>query len=374
MTKVLYVGHYRERGGWSNCATNQILAMDSVGINVVCRSVELTRANNKPHPTLEELEQKDLKNVTHCIQHVLPHHMVGTNSFKNIAYYVAESIHTKKNAWHNFLKLMGEVWVPNEQLKQNTEQFIAGDIKVIPHAFNMETYKKKYEVVDFGLPKDTFKFYSIADLNARKNITSLIRCYYNAFGPNDNVALILKVKKFGHEERQIQEYLNSHIQNVQKRMRLYPKTNKYPPIVFITSDTEEDFINTIHLSCDCFVSCSHAEGWSMPAFDAMCFGNTPICTSEGGTKEFITADKGSGTLVSSRMEICDQQDGAFSHIFTGSEFWFSPDEKEIVDSMMHYYKNRDRYRSIKTSGASIAYGEKFSYDSVGNKIGEQLNA
>lgn len=33
--KVLYLGHYRERSGWANAAINNILALDSVGVDVV---------------------------------------------------------------------------------------------------------------------------------------------------------------------------------------------------------------------------------------------------------------------------------------------------------------------------------------------------
>ena len=33
--KVLYLGHYKEGTGWSQAAIDYILAMDSVGIDVV---------------------------------------------------------------------------------------------------------------------------------------------------------------------------------------------------------------------------------------------------------------------------------------------------------------------------------------------------
>ena len=41
--KILYVGHYKEQGGWAQAATDYILALDSVGVDVVCRNVTLTR-------------------------------------------------------------------------------------------------------------------------------------------------------------------------------------------------------------------------------------------------------------------------------------------------------------------------------------------
>ena len=36
--KVLYFGHYKEGTGWAQAAIDYILALDSVGVDVVCRN------------------------------------------------------------------------------------------------------------------------------------------------------------------------------------------------------------------------------------------------------------------------------------------------------------------------------------------------
>jgi len=61
--KVLYIGHYKEFGGWSQAATDNILALDSVGIDVVCRNVTLTKDKDDINPRILQLEQKDSKTV-----------------------------------------------------------------------------------------------------------------------------------------------------------------------------------------------------------------------------------------------------------------------------------------------------------------------
>ena len=73
--RVLYIGHYKEFGGWSQAATDQILALDAVGVDVVCRNVTLTSDKTNVHPRILELEKKDSSNCDFCIQHVLPHHL-----------------------------------------------------------------------------------------------------------------------------------------------------------------------------------------------------------------------------------------------------------------------------------------------------------
>ena len=34
--KILYIGHYKEFGGWAQAATDYILALDRAGADVVC--------------------------------------------------------------------------------------------------------------------------------------------------------------------------------------------------------------------------------------------------------------------------------------------------------------------------------------------------
>ena len=54
--RILYIGHYREFGGWAQAATDQILALDKAGVDVVCRNVTLTRDREDIHPKLIEFE------------------------------------------------------------------------------------------------------------------------------------------------------------------------------------------------------------------------------------------------------------------------------------------------------------------------------
>ena len=79
--KVLYLGHYREGTGWSTSSINNILALNTLDIDLVTRNIRLTKELEVPEEILQ-LEKKDLQNIDVCIQHVLPHHLVATNKFK----------------------------------------------------------------------------------------------------------------------------------------------------------------------------------------------------------------------------------------------------------------------------------------------------
>ena len=121
--KVLYIGHYKEFGGWGQAATDYILALDQVGVDVVCRNVTLTRDRPDVDPRILKLEQKSAEGCTVCIQHVLPHHIEKTDAFdKNIAFFAGESTSIKHLPWLDHLQLVDQVWVPNSQLKESLEQ------------------------------------------------------------------------------------------------------------------------------------------------------------------------------------------------------------------------------------------------------------
>lgn len=369
--KLLYIGHYKESSGWSKAAIDLIHAIDSAGIDVVCRNVKLTPKPFSIPDKITELEKKSLDNIDFCIQHLLPHHIVGTSKFKkNIAYYVGESNTLKYNPWKTSLSLVDEIWVPNNTQLHNMKKDGFSNVKYVPHAFDLSRYKKDIKTrVNFGAKNSSFKFYYIADINERKNIESVIKSFHSEFHAYEPVSLVLKIKKFGINSTDLKNHVKSMCDSIKKTLRIYPKIEDYHEEIIISDEMTSEEIDILHKSCDCMVNTTHGEGWSIPSFDAMCFGNTPICSNEGGPKEYIL-DKNHGTLINGVQSVCEHSDSAFPNIFTGRELWFTPDEQEIKSAMRFYYDNRGN--TDKTKGLECA--EKFSYENVGNIIKEILNA
>jgi glycosyltransferase involved in cell wall biosynthesis len=91
---------------------------------------------------------------------------------------------------------MDEVWVPNKTIRNVCIQDGLDEkkIKVIPHAFDVSQYNKSGDQINFGPHNHKFKFYYICDLNDRKNLKSIIRCFNSEFHNYEPVTLVLKVK------------------------------------------------------------------------------------------------------------------------------------------------------------------------------------
>jgi len=374
--KVLYIGHYREFGGWSDAAIGHMLAMDTVGIDVVARNIPLTQSPREDIPKkIEQFEGKSLEDCDVCIQHVLPHHLIGTSGFKkNIALLESESLSIKDNAWFNYLQQMDEVWVPNSDLKNIlTKDGLFEDserIKTVPHTCDLRKYKAPTKPVSIEGLDDKFKFYYIGDMNDRKNLRSLVRCFHSEFDRSEPVGLVLKLWKFGHSPQQVRELAVNMCNQVKQELRMYKSIESYHTESIISEQIPEEGIRALHQYGDCFVCPSHGEAWSIPSFDAMCYGKTPICSNFGGPKEFIGTDPdiNKGTLVEGFFDVCDCTDSPFPTLFTGREQWFDPSEGGIKSAMRYYYEQRDKIdRQV-----GIESAERFSYESVGNLMKDYL--
>lgn len=371
--KVLFIAHFYENSGWSNAAINLAKSMNNAGLDVVCRNIKLTNVQSKVDNVIKELEQKTINDVDICIQNVLPHHLIKTEKFKkNIGYFVGESVKFRHLSWFEYLSLMDEVWVPNDDLKTNLEleNFIQ-PIRTIPYPFDIQKYQISHSKnISFKSNDYKFKFYYIGEWNDRKNIESIVRSFHAEFSSYEPVALVLKVKKFGHNPQQLHGEVKNFCDNIKKEMRLYSSLESYHEEIIMTEDVSSEIISMIHQSCDCFVGPTHGEGWSIPAFEAMCYGKTPICSNEGGPKYFINPDnKNTGYLVDGVYNICNHSDPAFVELFTGYDEWFVPSEREIKKAMRFYYENKNNID--RTQG--LIQGQRFSYENVGNMIKEVLH-
>ena len=367
--KVLYLGHYKEGTGWSVAAINNILALNTQDIDLVTRNVKLTKEVEVPKEILE-LEKKDLQNIDVCIQHVLPHHLVATNKFKkNIAYFVNETNTIKyASSWWQQLKSMDEVWVPCVDSETSLINDGIQNVKIVPHTFNTAELVRNPDIRATSLIHENFKFYYIGDTNDRKNLSNIIRCFHVAFSPSEPVDLVLKLGSSRGIDYLTQS-INATVEKIKRQLRLHGDLQVYKKEHIISQHLDRQAILDLHSVCDCYIAPSHGEAWNIPAFEAMAFGNTPICSACGGPKDFIDKHNvNTGTLVSGVQKICNHQDAAFPFLGTGREMWFEPDDEEIIKAMRYYFENRnniDRNQGIKQANM-------FSHKNIGELMMEYL--
>lgn len=378
--KVLYIGHYREGTGWSEVTINQILALDSVGVNVVCRPIKLN--NNQPEipERLIELENKPLNDCDIVIQHVLPHYMEYNGRFKkNIAYFEYETLDIRHTGWFPKLTLMDEIWVPCEQQWAtcfiNNELQAKGKINVVHHPVNLEKYhlrwndKFKTDPLPIKDNPDQFMFYYIGEYSRRKNLSSLLRAYYGTFTQYDNVGLVIKANKPGLKPEQVKDLIYREIDTVKKQMKLYPGNSQmWPTEIVVTDFVSENDICRLHETANCFVMPSFGESFCAPAMDAFCFTNDVLGTKGTGMDEYLPEEM----LIESDTEPCFGMTETFGDLCTSADRWRRVNILDMGYKMKKCQQNpQDFYHRITPEFRTDKMNE-FSYLTVGNKMKELL--
>jgi len=366
--KIAYISVYRDGTGYSNAAINNILSIEKMGINIVCRPISLSSTINQDQCVVKDLEDKDLNNITHIIQHVLPHMFEYKSGVKNIGYLDWETDNILRSNWANCCNLMDAIFVPCEANKQALiNSGVKSKIFIIPHACNHERFKVKQDKINLGVHKNKCIFYNIGELNKRKNLPGLIRAYYSAFSSRDDVVLVVKTNMPGKTPEEVQNEIKTMCADIRKYVHIYPQDSKYPPILMISNRLNNQELDKLHATGDIFVSLSKGEGWNIPAHDAMCWGNIPILSSTGG--HITITQSNNDYLVSGTETPCFGVVDGFNDLYTGKEFWFEADLKDAINKMKSFYKhwhNNILFSNIRENVRKI--GLTFDYNYVGGLI------
>ena len=375
--KVLYISNYKDGTGWGNAATDYILAMDSVGIEVVCRSISFNGEKGEVHPRILELERKSSRHSNVCIQHLLPHMLDYNGRFeKNIALYESETSNFKSSRWTEYINTMDEAWVVNKQMSEaSLSSGVESPIRIIPHTFDTSKYDKEYKPLDIPYMdiENKFVFYFIGEAIRRKNIFALIKAFHLEFDVDEPVDLIIKASKGGMSDDDCGKYIKELCDTAKENLKLYPSNDLYKSEFITTGFLDNEKMMRFHKTMDCFVMPSYGEAWCLPAFDAMAMGSTPICTNVGGMSDFLS--DGGGTLIDGVLEPAFGMTETFQDLYTGREDCVSINVRKLQKAMRRMYylaSNSDsKYTNLQKQGREIA--DKYSYENIGNRIKEALN-
>ncbi len=226
MKRVLYIGYLKEKSDWGFFATENILALEKAGYDVVCRSIDFTttgRVDNRIAHLFNKDSGNDKFDVT--FQHIFPNHMVKSDKFgKCVAITPTEF---PWSTWQDGLDLMDDV-VLLEEIQ----------------SFSPETYSNNYNGISVPSMDADFKFYTIA---SARSLPAILRCFHTEFGVDEPVHLIIqKEKKEGLD-------FHSLITSVKKTIGLMPLESYKKDMVVDGYDTELSRYQ-LHAYCQAFLS------------------------------------------------------------------------------------------------------------------------
>jgi glycosyltransferase involved in cell wall biosynthesis len=367
--KVLFTGVYKDGTGWGNAAQHYILALDAAGIDVVPRAIKLRPNYQVAVPErIRELEEKSDKDCDVVIQNILPDYFSYNKKLgKNIGLIFTETTHFDHTNWASRLNLMDEIWTGSrESIHACAASHVYRPIHVAPVPCDISKYTRMYDRINIPELKNKFVFYFIGEYTRRKNLTALLKAYNTEFSKHDDVILLIKTHVNGMSPAECERQVLEMIEQVKTQLRIHPKLGDYPNEIIITRDMNEEQIMSLHATCDCFVMPSFAEGWCIPAFDAMAMGKTPIVNDVGGLKDFM--DEHCGWMIPNYPTSCFGMQPWTGHnkLYVGTESWWEIDVLELRQAMRCAYVRKDIRKEKANNGIDKAFD--FSYSEIGKRL------
>jgi autotransporter strand-loop-strand O-heptosyltransferase len=252
--------------------------------------------------------------------------------------------------WLKFLQL----WVPTEWQRQCTiEQGCPEDrIKVVPEGVDGSIFFPIKPEVTYN----RFKFMIFGRWDYRKSTMETIRTFLNTFKRSEEVDLIISVDN---------PFPADGMKSTEERLKRYGfQDNRIKILHFPNPDKYLMYLRSGH----CLLSCARAEGWGLPAIEAMACGTPTIISNYGAQLEF---GKDIAHLVNVKnhlppkevfMQIDDVLEGTYCE----------PDFEHLSQVMRDVYENYKKYK-IKALADSEIIRNKFSWENSVNKALTLIN-
>lgn len=229
----------------------------------------------------------------------------------------------------------------------------------VPPGLNPDDYQdydQPQGLID--LPEADFYFYSIFQWTERKNGQGLLRSYWSEFTGNDDVCLVLKSYKNNTSEEE-----KKQLKKILEFIKYNFKLDHFPKVAFLGDLLTHEEMKDIHRRCDAFVLPQRAEGFGMPHFDAMAYGNPVITTNYGGSTEFCGPD----TAWVSNYQLTPVSNMPWTPWYEGTMYWAEPDLVHFKQLMRHVYDNREETKKVAMKAREWLLDE-FSWDKRINQL------
>ena len=371
--KVLFLGPYRDGTGWGHAAIEYILALDEAGVEVVPRAIKLNDREVELPERILELEERSDADCNIVIQNILPHMFDYDGNFeKNIGLIFTEVSDFKNTTWANHCNTMDEIWVASRDSQQhvfNSDVVVPVAVAEVPCDPNK--YSQHFD--SFPIPEinEKFTFYFIGEYSRRKNLTALIKAFHLEFHPREDVALLLKTNAPGLSQAECTKHTVDHCNDIKMQLELYDRLDDYHHEIVTCDDMSDEKIIQIHQTCDCFVMPSFAEGWNIPAFDAMAMGKTPIVSKVGGMKEFMDNQVGWVINVQEQPVFGMKQWSSVPGLYTGRQTWWEIEIPHLRWAMRQAFENTEEKKKRAEAGIDRAYN--FAHAHIGQHMKDLLD-
>jgi glycosyltransferase involved in cell wall biosynthesis len=258
------------------------------------------------------------------------------------------------------LELADDVWCYTEYVKQlYVDAGMPADRAcVIPLGFDPSVYHPGIAPYDVG-SDSTFIFLFVGGTIWRKGIDTLLDAYLSAFGPGDDVMLVIK------DVGSATSYLNN---NYSERINELAQRSDVPMIRYTAGNMSDGGLASLFRRADVLVHPYRGEGFGLPVLEAMACGTVPIVTLGGATDDFVNDDIGY-RLPARRLDLGTSFAG-LEHARNG---WaLDVDPAVLARSMRDRFEQRAETQARGARAAAFVHGA-FTWAHSAHRAAARLN-
>lgn len=247
---------------------------------------------------------------------------------KKIVGYLAWETSKLKPEWVDAINTIRDIRCPSEYNKRVfIDSGVTSNITVVPHVFLNEPLPPLQSIQIVNYDPNKYTFYTIGELNERKNILNLVDTFCKTFTAKDKVQLICKIHYKTYDIANI-EYCKNAMDNIIKKY-------KTPPACIFIYDPLSDLqLRALHAAGDCYVSLTRSEGFGLTIFDAFNYGKDIIATGYSGHVEYLGKDHLG--LVKYKLIKVDGMSNFNTNYEHANQVWADPNLTHVSDLLKHH--------------------------------------
>jgi len=260
-------------------------------------------------------------------------------------------------AWQPLRGQIDEVWVPAEAVRQGflCAGFRPAQVQVIPNGVQTRLFCPEGPV--FALPTSRrFRFLFVGGLIYRKGIDLLLQAWTQAFGPAEEVCLVLK--ETGAQGSYALEQYRLLAQDL-------AASSDCAEILYLDAELSPEELAALYRSCQVYVHPYRGEGFGLPILEAMACGLPVVVPDLGPAPEFVP--DAAAYWVRSRW-VFDQQ-AAQDLQLLGPAWQVEPELAQLVTQLRRAWQDS---ASVRAAKGQAAHQQAQAYD--WQQIGKQVRS
>jgi glycosyltransferase involved in cell wall biosynthesis len=227
-------------------------------------------------------------------------------------------------SWVDSLNQVDEVWVPTAF---NRETFAAAGVRtpiaVVPGGIEADRYHPGVAALPIGRSRSV-SFLSVFEWTRRKAVDVLLTAWAAAFGPDDDVELVLRTYprgRYADPRAELERRLDQQLADIGT------SRDRIAPVRILHGALAEEDMPRLYAACDVFVLPTRGEGWGRPYLEAMACGKPVIATDWSAHTDFV--DESVGWLLHSAGLVPAAEDLAGSNY--DGQGWADPSVEHLID-------------------------------------------